>query len=127
MTDTRPKHRILVTAEGGVIQGIEGIPGDIVIEVRDFDRDGDREHPAWSDEHRAVVAVWEGRPTAAPPRYTVARSADGTDETFDVLDGGEVLVSVPSWGAAEEAEAKAWRIAEALNYSEAKSRSISTN
>ena len=54
-------HRILITVEGGVIQDIEGVPAGIVVEVRDYDRDGDREHPTWSEEHQAFVGVWTGK------------------------------------------------------------------
>lgn len=57
---TTNKHRMLITVEGGVIQSIDNIPANTVIEVRDFDRDGDREHPSWNEEHQAFVREWEG-------------------------------------------------------------------
>lgn len=84
---TTTKHRILITMEGGVIQAIDNIPAGTVIEVRDFDRDGDREHPSWSEEHQAFVGEWEGGKVAssaiATRRFRVKVIAR-TLETYEV-------------------------------------------
>lgn len=35
----KEKHKIIVTVEGGLVQGIEGVPAGVVVEVRDYDVD----------------------------------------------------------------------------------------
>jgi hypothetical protein len=48
--------------------------------------------------------------------YTYHRDADGVDETFDIVDAtGQRLVSVPFWHEAEQSEATARLIVDALN------------
>lgn len=125
MLSTKTKSRILITLEGGTIQVIDGIPENIVVETRDFDRDGERGHPAWSDEHQAFVREWEAEPMATVPDRAVGGSrrtyhhlpsTDGCDSTFDILeDGGNYLANVPFWDGEAAAESTARRIADALN------------
>jgi hypothetical protein len=52
------KNKILITVEGGVIQHITGIPEGTEIEVQDFDKDGDTEHPSYNDELKCFQGFW---------------------------------------------------------------------
>lgn len=47
--------------------------------------------------------------------YHYTRDKDGTDETFDIYQGDQLLASIPFWEAAEEAEGTARLIVDALN------------
>lgn len=121
MTTTTTRHRILITAEGGVIQGIANIPAGTAIEVRDYDGDGDREHPAWSEEHQAFVGLWEGEHNAvAGMTYTATLDVDGTEDELTIRDPeGRPMATIQFWdsdeGSRNRAHADARAIVAALN------------
>ena len=48
-------------------------------------------------------------------RYHYQPGSDGCDETFDIMDGDDFLVSVHYWEEREWAEARAKLITDALN------------
>jgi hypothetical protein len=61
-----PEAVITVTLEGGVIQGIEGVPPGVTIRVLDHDVEGvepERLRPL-ADGERALVSEWRSQPEA---------------------------------------------------------------
>jgi hypothetical protein len=59
--DQSPKDKIIIEVSGGVVQSIDDIPQDVVVEVHDYDVEGEDETELETDAHgdNYRCGVWE--------------------------------------------------------------------